>query len=200
MSNKISDKPGVDQLLAGRKKDVADHGIPDPENYMYLSYYGTYQAPDTARIDRRIEKKFRVTVVGSKSLLETGMNFHSYFRHTFQERFKDQDPEFIRFHNIVFDKAVNIDGSEISDPRTYSLDRLKQHCMEKGWAIDFRLYSGLKLRDVVFQFFIRADKRDESESFYAQQERDRRLHGLTAELKSQLDVVPEAARIKFEEV
>jgi hypothetical protein len=203
-SMKSSDK-SVAELLAGKKapeaaKSAPATDFPDADQFMNATYYGTYAVSHPDRMDKRMEKRFRVTVVAPKSLLTTNMNFHAFFKHTFTADFKANDPDFIRFQNVCFDKALNLDGTEIKDPRTFSLERLKKHCEDQGWNIDFRLYSGLKLRDVVFQYFLRPDKKDESEAFYAKQEAERRLHGLSAELKSAISVVPEAARIKFEEV
>ncbi len=181
---------------------VANEKVPlfaENSKFMRAHYYGTYVVPHPDRLDKKIEKRFRVSVVVPKSLLQHNMNFHSHFKRTQVDVFRERNPEFVRFQNICFDHATNIDGSEINDPRTFSLDRLKRHCIDQGWEIDFHLYPGLKLRDVVFQFFLRQDKKDETEAFRLKQENDRKLYGLNASLRAEMESVPKGERVKFEE-
>lgn len=172
--------------------------IPDAEKFMKAYYYGTYIVPHQDRLDKKVEKRFRVALIVPKSLLQNNMNFHSHFKHTQADVFRQHNPEFVRFKNIIFDYATNLDGSEISDPRTFGLERLKQYCVDQKWNIDFHLYPGLKLREMVFQYFKRIDKVDESEAFYRKQEADRKLHGLSAQLRAEIEVIPESMRIEFQ--
>lgn len=110
-----------------------------------------------------------------------------------------QFPEFIRFKTVVFDYATELDGSEIKDPRTFGLDRLKKHCIDEEYEIDFDLYPGLQLRSIVSQFFERTDRVDEREAFYRKQAHDKQVRGLSTELRTESELIPEDERIRFEE-
>lgn len=171
----------------------------DPNKYMIASYYGTYIVPDENRLDKKREKKFRCKIVVPKSLLKHNFNFHSHFKYTQKQAFVNKYPDFIRFKKVIFDQAHELDGSEIRDPRTYSLERLKQYCMDKEYDIDFDLYPGLQLRNIIEQFFERRDRVDEREAFYRKQAHDKQVRGLNAELRAEAELIPEGVRIEFEE-
>lgn len=183
-------------MTSGKKSEPV---VPS-EDFIKAKYYGTYVVPHPDRLDKNTEKRFKVTVMMPREVLQSGYNFHAYFKHTQKQAFVERDPEFIRFKNIVFDHAVNVDGSEIKDPRTFSLDRLKKHCIDRGYEIDFSLCPGLHLREAVFEFFERPDRRDESEAFYQRQEQKRRLHGLQASFQEKQSVLPKDVQIVFDEV
>lgn len=174
--------------------------FPNAHQFMRAFFYGSYVVPHPDRLDKKVEKRFRCSLIVPKALLAHNLNFHAHFKHTQRDVFRKKNPEFVRFKSIIFDYAVGMDGKELPDPRTFSLERLKQHCIDQDWKIDFDLFPGLELRDTVFQFFLRQDKKDESDAFYQKQEQRRRLHGLSAQMRAEMDVVPESVRIEFEEV
>lgn len=172
----------------------------DPNKFMLARYYGTFVVPDTHRLDKKKEQRFKVTIVVPKSLLKHNFNFHSHFKYTQKQAFAEKYPEFIRFKNVVLDYATELDGTEIRDWRTFSIERLKAFCTEKEFGIDFDLYPGLQLRSLVHEYFLRPDRRDESQAFYRKQEHDRKVRGLNAELRAESESIPANVRIQFEEV
>lgn len=182
-------------MKSSKKKEVAPS-----DDFIKAKFYGTYVVSHPDRLDKNVEKKFKCTVMMPSDVLKSGYNFHAYFKNTQKQAFIDRDPEFIRFKNVVFDFAENTDGSEINDSRTFSLERLKQHCIDQEYEIDFSLYPGLHLREVVFEFFERPDRIDESEAFYQRQEQKRKLHGLQASFQEKQSALPKEAQIQFEEV
>jgi hypothetical protein len=183
-----------------RQEAQAEEEIPNPERFMRANFFGTYVVPHPDRLDKKMEKRFRAALVVPKSLLKNNMNFHAYFKQTQMDEFRRRNPDFVRFKSIVFDYATNIDGSEVPDPRTFSIERLQKHCTEQDWKIDFNLYPGFKLREIVFQYFLRIDRVDEREAFYKRQDADRRVHGMSAQVRAELDVVPASHRISFQEI
>lgn len=171
----------------------------DPKKYIKAYYKGTFVVPHPDRLDKKTEKRFSVAVIVPRQLLDSGFNFHTHFKRSEEETFRERYPDFVKFRQVYFQYAVNLDGSEINDPRTFSIERLKKFCIDQGWRIHFNLYPGLKLRHVVFHFFLREDGINEQKAFYRQQEADLRQHGLKSDLRAAHEMVPKKHRITFEE-
>lgn len=179
------------------KKDLSSL---NSDQFMLARYYGTYVVPDTLRIDKKREQRFACSIVVPKALLDHNFNFQSHFRYTQRDAFAKRFPEFIKFQKVSLDYVTELDGREINDWRTFSIERLQRYCVEKKYKIDFDLYPGLQLRTKVEEFFERRDGRNESEAFYAQQEHDKKVRGLNAELRAASESIPTELRISFEEV
>lgn len=184
---------------ASKEADIEKAGI-DSAKFMLARFYGTFIVPDATRLDKKKEQRFKVSIIVPKSLLKYGFNFNSHFKYTQKQAFANKYPEFIRFKSVILDHATELDGTEIRDWRTFSIERLKQYCIQQEWTIDFDLYPGLELRRIVHEYFRRPDRRDESAAFYRKQEHDRKVRGLNAELRAESESIPAELRIQFEEV
>ena len=190
----------MSKTSTANKEADKDMSSIDSGKFMLAKYYGTFVVPDATRLDKKKEQRFRVSIVVPRSLLKHNFNFSSHFKYTQKQAFATKYPEFIRFKSVILDYATELDGTEIRDWRTFSIERLKQYCIQQEWTIDFDLYPGLELRRIVHEYFRRPDKIDESEAFYRKQEHDRKVRGLSAELRAESESIPAELRIQFEEV
>lgn len=201
----------IDKLLAGIE-DESDNllAFKEPEKgpekkaatvdgnaFIQGHFFGTYHVPSEKHADKREESKFDVTVKVPRMVLDKKLNFQAYFRRYFADRMRKHDQRFIKFGKIYFVNARNLDGTMINNPRTFSPDELKQYAVRKQWQIDFELFSGWELRDIIFQYFLPDNGQPEVEAFAQYQDKIRRKYGAESLVRNQLLEIPDDEVMTF---
>lgn len=187
----MEDETDALAVLTKEDDEPKERKAVSPKDFIRGYFYGTYHIPSMKHADKREEVSFDVNVLIPRQVLTNKLNFQAYFRRFFKERMSRKDNRFIRFGKIYFKNARNLDGSLINDPRTFSPDELKVFATKKGWNIDFELFNGYELRDVIFHYFLPDNGQPEIEAFKAYQEKIRRKYGAESLVRNQLMDLPD---------